>query len=82
MKSKLSSNVTRVIKMIIFFAAAINGRYKIIFRNQKFEPIWLRYICTNFMIPMSLQTCKWKSRVSTKFTFYFERKLHLIVKMF
>jgi len=58
MKSKLSSNVTGVIQMIIFFAATINGRYKLISRNQKFEPIWLTYVCTNFMIPMSLQACK------------------------
>lgn len=82
MKSKLNSNVTCIVKAIIFFTATVNDRFKIIIRNKKIEPIWLRYICTNLVIPMSLQAWKWKSRVLRKFPFYFGRTLHLHVKLF
>lgn len=43
MKSNLSSNVNGVIKPVIFFASTINVKYKIIFRNQKFEPMYQIY---------------------------------------
>lgn len=82
MKSELNSTITGIVKMIIFFTATINDRFKIIIRNKKFEPIWLRYICTNLVIPMSMEAWKWRNRVLTKFLFNFERKLYLCLKLF
>lgn len=35
MKSKLNSNVTGIVKTIIFFTATVNDRFKIIIRNKK-----------------------------------------------
>lgn len=82
MKSKLNSNVTGIVKITIFFTATIKDRFKIIIRNKKFVPIWLRYVYTSLVIPMSQQAWKWRSRVLTKFLVYFERKLHFSVKLF